>query len=240
MTYRGCMSDNENSIGMIKCRGNGRDCIKGRSNANPAYTITFGCIQCEEKITSPTPSMCFNKTETTSCQPLVFGHVSDKCFTIMDGNYLKRGCLNTEKNAEECNKAGKNCHVCSKVGCNGKTYETVKCRKCDSIDDKRCIDDANVYDYGFCMTANRTKQLGCYRWEDGNFYGYFIMFSIATLFDILDSDGMKRVKRGCLHTITDYSMKEECMANSGRCKFCEGYQCNKKSMNIYCLKVKNA
>lgn len=177
LTYRGCMSDDEDSIGMEKCRGNRRYCIKGRSNANPAYTNTFTCVQCEETITTATPSMCFNKTESTPCRPQVFGHLPDKCFTIMDGDSLKRGCMNTEKNAAECNKAGKNCHVCQKSGCNGKTYKTVKCRKCDSMKDKRCIDDASAYDYGFCMTANRTEQLGCYRWEDGNCYCYFIMFS---------------------------------------------------------------
>lgn len=52
---------------------------------------------------------------------------------------------------------------------------------------------------------------------------------------ISDSTDMKVVRRGCLHTIMDYEMKEECMANTDKCKFCEGYQCNKKSESIHSL-----
>lgn len=161
------MSDYEESIGLVKCRGNRRYCVKGRTNSAPAYTNIFACVQCEQNSTSATPSLCFNKTESTPCQPLVLGHTPDKCFSIMDGDYLKRGCLNTENNAAQCNKSGNNCYVCRRSGCNGKTFKTVKCRKCDSMKDKRCIDDANVYDYGFCMTRNETEQLACYRWEEG-------------------------------------------------------------------------
>lgn len=50
---------------------------------------------------------------------------------------------------------------------------------------------------------------------------------------ISDLGDMKVVRRGCLHTIMDYEMKEECMANTEKCKFCKGYQCNKKSESIH-------
>lgn len=174
-TYRGCVSDDdENSIGLKKCRENRRYCIKGQTNSAPAIITTFGCVQCEEKYTDSNPSFCFNKTLATPCQPLVLGHEADKCFTIMTGDYLKRGCMNTKNNTLECQQAGKDCHVCQKSGCNGKIYRTIKCRKCDSMKDKRCIDDANVYDYGFCMTTNMTEQMGCYRYEEGNYTFEFI------------------------------------------------------------------
>lgn len=164
------MSDDEESPGPVKCRGMRRYCIKGRTNSDPAYTTSFGCVQCEQNITSAIPSLCFNKTEATPCKPLVLGHTPDKCFSIMDGDYLKRGCVNTDNNVAECNEAGKKCHVCKRSGCNGKTLRAIKCRKCDSTKDKRCIDDAGAYDYGFCMTRNVADQLDCYRWEGCKFF----------------------------------------------------------------------
>ncbi|XP_063707699.1 uncharacterized protein LOC134836424, partial [Culicoides brevitarsis] len=211
-TFRGCMSDDENSAGMQKCRENRRFCVKSRTNAYPAYT-NLACIQCQDNTTTAYPKNCFNKTETMPCKSIV-GRVPAKCYTRFDGDFVTRGCYD-ENVARECNQAGRQCHVCQRAGCNGKMYRATKCRKCDSRNDTRCIDDAFTYDYGFCMTANAKEKLACYRWEEA-FCGILVV------------DGTKIVQRGCWHTIKDAAMKQECMLNTTRCKICDGENCNKK------------
>lgn len=212
--YRGCVSDVD-TPGIEACYNETicDYCIKGETNDQNGVDSSFGCVDCDVSEAEPNPPLstyCYKNTNPTLCEPLLLGREPDKCFTIKTPESIQRGCLKKDLNALYCDAAGDDCHVCTTFNCNSKVYRGIKCQSCDSRLDDTCEEkpDNPVY----CISDQEREEeevIGCVLRE-------------------YDISGMKHVARGCLHTITNETLKQSCINHGGNCKICRTDNCNKK------------
>lgn len=125
------------------------------------------CIACD----SASDEYCVTPNESTrfsSCQ----GY-GDQCFTHIDGERVRRGCLSDVPEIRaDCEANNGRCEVCEGGSCNRRSVEPEFCFSCNSTTDASCVNGViedqrkacTVLEYNF-------DRRGCYRWEnDGEFY----------------------------------------------------------------------
>uniref|UniRef100_A0A336LNX4 CSON014778 protein n=1 Tax=Culicoides sonorensis TaxID=179676 RepID=A0A336LNX4_CULSO len=206
--YRGCLSDKD-TLGVEKCKNDPKHCITStEENNQPGFSDSFSCVQCRTDTIDQTDE-CFNATVAETCGDIPLGREIG-CFTLMDGEKLIRDCYYGPK-MKECDDDPDNCEICSESECNTKPFRSLNCRKCDSNKDKSCSDQkGDDSQFGFCFAERFSEEeLACYRHE-------FI------------ENGEKVVKRGCLNTIENELIKDDCKSNSNECKICHDPRCNDK------------
>uniref|UniRef100_A0A336MP54 CSON002700 protein n=1 Tax=Culicoides sonorensis TaxID=179676 RepID=A0A336MP54_CULSO len=208
------------------------------------------CYQCEEGCQKIDP-------ENHKIKPCVNYKENDECFVIaLDSNTTYRGCTSDVNTLgiETCNDQNysKYC-LKNKFNDQDSIDNSFSCMTCErkipeglDIINGNCYDNKKVSSCGpvllgrepdkcFTIMEPELIQRGCLslgnNMQDCNEAGdncNICSQSVCNNEIYRDNNGIKNVSRGCLHTIPNEILKNECASNSTNCKICEATECNKK------------
>lgn len=182
--------------------GTCRTCKRNNCNDQKAFATCINCSSTQD----PNCVWLPNLSNRTKCKSY-----DDKCFTFLDSQTVRRGCLNEQgtKFSRECVGNPAKCLQCDPNKsdgyiCNAKEIRLDTCFACDSQKDSRCRDKPHQLNQENCNKINGGAWKGCY-------------------LSIVDD----HYKRGCVSNLRD-SMLKECETNSDKCKTCMSKNCNLK------------
>lgn len=208
---RGCISDLKNEQ-RNKCGDHSDTCKTCKTSKCNNKMVFPTCIECSsehDRNCLLLPNMCPSK---------ICGAYDDKCYTFIDKQEVRRGCVKERENnfSTECATNGDKCLKCdpntSDINiCNAEKIDVETCFACDSDENPLCRDRPHDLGYEICSILRTTETRGCFLRIVGDHY-----------------------TRGCIAHLSD-KWKKDCKSNSGQCKFCKGKNCNGKPSFQECI-----
>lgn len=178
VAYRGCSSDNANTIGSQYCSEHDEQCTRcqGLACNNNVATMVLNPLSCV-KCTSATDPNCVDlqsSSPATLCGQISSGY-TDSCYVHVANGLVRRGCLSEQLPEIEADcKNSDTCELCSGDSCNTKVVESETCYECDSELDENCRTQLNTTMAITCPLS--VSKMGCYRFGDGGKCFFFLSF----------------------------------------------------------------